>query len=68
MRLEALEALIAFRDRRLLDELPAALSSARPEFATRILAALGRVENPKLADVILAEYPKLDAGSSAAGD
>ena len=59
MRLEALEALIAFRDRRLLDELPGVLSSARPEFATRVLAALGRVENPKLADVILAQYPKL---------
>ena len=44
--------------------------SRRPgrEFAARILAALGRVENPKLADVILAEYPKLAPGSSAAGD
>jgi putative heme-binding domain-containing protein len=61
LRLQALEALVAFRDRRLLDVLPVVLasSSKRPEFATRVLAALGRVENPKLADVILAEYPKL---------
>jgi putative heme-binding domain-containing protein len=58
-RLEALAALIAFRDRRLLEELPGALSSARPEFATRVLAALGRMDNPKLADVILAQYPRL---------
>jgi putative heme-binding domain-containing protein len=59
LRLEALQALIAFRDRRLLNELPAVFSSARPEFATRVLAALGRIDNPKLADVILEEYPKL---------
>jgi putative heme-binding domain-containing protein len=61
LRLQALEALVAFRDRRLLDVLPVVLasSSKRPEFAARVLAALGRVENPKLADVILAEYPKL---------
>jgi putative heme-binding domain-containing protein len=58
-RLEALEALIAFRDRRLLDELPAVLSSARPDFATRILAALGRLDHPRLADVILAQYSTL---------
>jgi putative heme-binding domain-containing protein len=58
-RLEALEALVWFRDGRLLDVLPSVLTSARPEFTTRVLAALGRVENPKLADVILAEYPKL---------
>jgi putative heme-binding domain-containing protein len=59
VRLEALEALVAFRDRALLEELPGVLSSARPPFAARVLAALGRIENPKLADVILAQYPKL---------
>jgi putative heme-binding domain-containing protein len=60
-RLEALEALVAFRDRRLLEVLPGvfASSSERPEFTARVLAALGRVESPKLADSILAEYPKL---------
>jgi putative heme-binding domain-containing protein len=34
-------------------------SSERPEFTTRVLAALGRVESQKLADIILAAYPKL---------
>jgi putative heme-binding domain-containing protein len=58
VRLEALEALVAFRDQQLLDELPSVLSAA-PEFVTRVLAVLGRVEDPRLADVILAQYPKL---------
>jgi putative heme-binding domain-containing protein len=60
-RLEALEALVAFGDRQLLDVLPSMISSSseRPEFTTRVLAALGRVEHPKLADIILAEYPGL---------
>ncbi|MEX2139166.1 MAG: PVC-type heme-binding CxxCH protein [Pirellulales bacterium] len=58
-RLQALEALVAFRDRSLLEALPEVLSAASPEFATRVLAALGRVEDPRLADVILAEYPNL---------
>jgi putative membrane-bound dehydrogenase-like protein len=59
VRLEALEALIAFRDEQLLEALPAVLMSASPEFSTRVLAALGRVENPRLADVVLAAYTKL---------
>jgi putative heme-binding domain-containing protein len=61
VRLEALEALVAFRDRRVLDVLPDVLSSSsqRPEFTTRVLAALGRVESPRLAEIILAEFPKL---------
>jgi putative heme-binding domain-containing protein len=60
-RLEALEALVAFRDRRLLDVLPGVLASSsdQPEFTARILAALGRVESARLAEVILAEYSKL---------
>jgi putative heme-binding domain-containing protein len=59
-RLEALDALIAFRDQRLLDELPGALSLARPEFTRQVLAALGRLDDPRVADVILAHYPKLE--------
>lgn len=58
-RLLALEALIAVRDPLLLDSLATVLASAQPPLATRIFAALGRVEDPKLADVILAQYPKL---------
>jgi putative heme-binding domain-containing protein len=59
-RLQALDALIAFKDQPLLDALPGVISSASPELATRIFAALGRVENPRLADLLLAQYPKLD--------
>jgi putative heme-binding domain-containing protein len=59
VRLEALEALIAFRDQALLEALPGVLSTARPEFVTRVLAALGRLDNPRLADVMLAEFPNL---------
>jgi putative heme-binding domain-containing protein len=55
-RIQALEALIAFRDRRLLDDLPALLTSASTDFGTRALAALGRVEDARLADVMLATY------------
>jgi putative heme-binding domain-containing protein len=58
-RLQALEALVAFRDELLLDSLPKVLSSAPPEFTTRVFAALGRFDNPKLAEVILVQYPKL---------
>jgi len=59
MRLQALEALIAFRDRSLLESLPGVLASAPPDFAGRIFAALGRCEEARLADVVLLQYPKL---------
>jgi putative heme-binding domain-containing protein len=58
-RLQALDALIAFRDPELLAALPQVWSSAPPGFVARTFAALGRVEDPKLADVLLSEYPKL---------
>ena len=61
-RLQALEALIAFHDRGLPASLPTVLSNAAPPFATRVFAALGRFDDPKLADVILGLYPNLDAG------
>ena len=58
-RLQALDALIAFRDRELPGSLPAIFSSASPDFTRRVFAALGRFDQPALADVILAQYPKL---------
>jgi putative heme-binding domain-containing protein len=58
-RLQALDALIAFRDPALLTLLPRVLSSDSPRFVSRALAALGHVEDPHLADVLLTEYPKL---------
>src|SRR6266550_3531649 len=57
-RLEALDALIAFRDPGLLAALPKVMSGS-PPFVRRVFAALGRVEDAKLADVLLSEYPKL---------
>jgi len=58
-RLEALDALIAFRDPAFLSALPAVFSSNSARFNERVFAALGRVEAPKLADVLVSEYPKL---------
>jgi putative heme-binding domain-containing protein len=59
-RLQALDALVAFRDPELLTALPRVWSSGSTRFVARTFAALGRVEDPKLADVILSEYPKLE--------
>jgi putative heme-binding domain-containing protein len=58
-RLEALDALIAFRDPAFLSALPEVFSSNSVSFNERVFAALGRVEDPKLADVLVGEYPKL---------
>lgn len=58
-RLQALDALIAFRDPALLEALPEIFSSNPPLFLQKVFAALGRVEDPKLADVLLGAYPKL---------
>src|SRR5205085_2764126 len=68
-RLEALEALIAFKEPGLLDVLQE-LWNATPSdgervqgagirFKSKVLAALGRVDDPKLADVLLSRYPQL---------
>jgi putative heme-binding domain-containing protein len=58
-RLEALDALIAFRDPAFLSVLPEVFSSNSTRFNERVFAALGRVEDPKLADVLVREYSKL---------
>ncbi|MCI0748272.1 MAG: c-type cytochrome [Verrucomicrobia subdivision 3 bacterium] len=58
-RLQALDALIAFRDQELPGSLPAVFASASPDLTRRVLAAIGRFDQPALADVILAQYPKL---------
>ena len=58
-RLQALDALIVFRDPGLLHVLPQVWSSGSTRFAARTFAALGRLEDPKLADVLLSEYAKL---------
>jgi putative heme-binding domain-containing protein len=58
-RLQALDALIAFRDGDLLELLPQVLSSSTPQFGRRAFTALGRMEDPRLADLIVEAYPKL---------
>jgi putative heme-binding domain-containing protein len=60
-RLQALDALVAFRDAGLRTMLPGIFSSSSPQFIRRALMALGRLDDPTLADVLLAEYPKLAA-------
>lgn len=59
-RLQALDALIAFRTPALLTSLADAFDSSSPSFIRRALASLGKVEDPKLGDALLAEYPRLD--------
>jgi putative heme-binding domain-containing protein len=56
-RLKALEALIAFRDPALPEALAAVLASGPPGFVTRVLAVLGRSDDPKVGDAVLARYP-----------
>ena len=58
-RLEALDALVVFRDPELLAILPEVLSAGSPQFNRRVFIALGRIEDPRLADVLLREYPNL---------
>jgi len=58
-RLQALDALIAFRDPELIKTLPEVLTLNRPGFVAHVFPALGRFDEPKLGDVILASYPKL---------
>jgi putative heme-binding domain-containing protein len=58
-RLQALEALIAFRDPDLVEAVAQVLSSGPPPFLAQILNALSRWDNPRLADLVLSQYPKL---------
>ena len=60
VRLQALDALVAFRDPALADLLPRVFASDSKRFIARVLASLGRFEDPKLADALLAQYPRLD--------
>jgi putative membrane-bound dehydrogenase-like protein len=58
-RVEALEALVAFRDPELLDLGARVLAGAPPALAAPILRALARADDPRLADRILAAYGSL---------
>ena len=58
-RLDALEALVAFRFPDLPEAAAEVLEGASPAFAAKVLASLGQSENPALADRIIAVYPRL---------
>jgi putative heme-binding domain-containing protein len=60
LRLQALDALVAFEDPGLPEAAGVVLASGSPGLLTRVLAGLGRADDPKLAEVVLAAYPTLD--------
>jgi putative heme-binding domain-containing protein len=63
-RLRAVEALVAVNDRSMLDATAALLADAgtnSPAFRAALLAALSRLDEPRVADVVLASYADLDA-------
>ncbi len=64
-RLAALNALIAAGDKSVLQSVAAILNStsgesASPEFRGQIVTALGRLDDPHVAEVVVAAYPKLE--------
>jgi putative heme-binding domain-containing protein len=59
-RVQALEALITFGDPGLPEALGRVLSSDSPRFLAQVLTALGRWDERRLADLILAHYARLD--------
>ncbi len=63
IRLHSLDALVLAKDSALLDTVGGLLSSKQPasrEFLGQMLAALGRLDDPRLAEVVLSHYARLD--------
>jgi putative heme-binding domain-containing protein len=60
VRLQALDSLIAFRDPSLPNVVDQVLATGPAPFLTRVLTALGRSENLKVAQVVLARLQALD--------
>lgn len=72
LRLRALAALVVANDEQLFDTLPEVLTAkvapapnakqnADAEFRGQVLATLGKLDDPRVAKIILAAYPKLPA-------
>ncbi len=62
-RLQALTALIVARDASVLDAVSKTLAdpgNTSSDFRGRILATLGRVDDPQVASIVLAAYPKME--------
>jgi putative heme-binding domain-containing protein len=60
VRLQALEALVTFRDPGMHEAVVAVLSNSAPRFLTKVLDVLGRGDDPKVATLILDRYSRLD--------
>jgi putative heme-binding domain-containing protein len=60
VRLRALVALIAFNDTALPEAIGQVFTSGPTGFLARVLTALGRSDNPKVAQVVLARLPAFD--------
>lgn len=63
-RLQALDALVAAGDDKLLEVVGQVLSKPQAtstDFRGQVLAALGRMESAEVADVVLKYYPQMDA-------
>jgi putative heme-binding domain-containing protein len=58
-RLLALDALVALQDAALLEVLPQVLEARSPRFLAQVFAALGRLSDQRLADVLLLQYSEL---------
>jgi putative heme-binding domain-containing protein len=59
-RLQALEALVTFRDPGLREAVGSVLASASPRFLGKVLDVLAHGDDPKVATLILERYPKMD--------
>jgi len=63
-RLQALDALVAAKDPALLDAVAPALGDRKagsPAFRSMTLASLGRLEDPRVGEIVLANYPQFEA-------
>jgi putative heme-binding domain-containing protein len=59
VRLQALEALIAFKDPELPGAVDGVLARGPASFVSQVLAALGRADDRRIGGIVLARYPAL---------
>jgi putative heme-binding domain-containing protein len=59
VRLQALDALVQFKDAALLDSLGRSLNSDTPAFLAKVFTRLGKCDDKRVGGVILAAYPRL---------
>ncbi len=59
-RLKALDALITANDAKLLDALGPVLAEGSLKFREQVLTSLGRLDDPKVGELVLTAYPKME--------